>query len=142
MRSLAAKTGVAVEAASAGTIGYHEGEPPDRRMIAAAKRRGYDLVSRARQVRREDFGRFDLILTMDDDNLRGVLGLAANDGERAKVAKFTTYCRKHPGAAEVPDPYYGGSDGFETVLDLLEDGCDGLIADIKKSRRRESAGEI
>lgn len=134
MRALSAKAGAALEAASAGTIGHHAGEPPDRRMVAAAKRRGYELVGRARQVEREDFGRFDLILAMDDDNLRGVLALAANDAERAKVAKFTVYCRGHPDADEVPDPYYGGAEGFETVLDLLEDGCRGLIDEIKKSR--------
>jgi protein-tyrosine phosphatase len=127
MRALAAQAGVAVHVESAGTIGYHAGEPPDRRMIAAAKRRGYDLVSRARQVERADFEKFDLILTMDDANLRGVLGLASNDTERAKVARFTTYCREHPGATEVPDPYYGGGEGFERVLDLLEDGCRGLL---------------
>lgn len=135
MRALARKSDVAVFAASAGTIGYHAGEPPDRRMIAAAKRRGYDLVSRARQVEREDFKNFDLILTMDDDNLRGVLGLAATEDERAKVAKFTTYCREHAGSDEVPDPYYGGGEGFETVLDLLEDGCRGLLEELARVNR-------
>lgn len=134
MRALAAKAGAAVHAESAGTTGYHAGEPPDRRMIAAAKRRGYELVSRARQVERADFEKFDLILVMDDDNLRGVLGLAANEAERAKVAKFTTYCRGHQEADAVPDPYYGGADGFEKVLDLLEDGCAGLLESAMKKR--------
>jgi protein-tyrosine phosphatase len=127
MRALAAKAGVAMHVESAGVIGCHAGDLPDRRMVAAAKRRGYELVSRARQVARGDFNKFDLILTMDDDNLRGVLGFADNDGERAKVVRFTNYCRVYQGTTEVPDPYYGGGEGFERVLDLLEDGCRGLL---------------
>lgn len=135
MRRLASEAGVDVEAASAGTIGYHAGNSPDPRMVTAARRRGYQLLSRARQVTRGDFTAFDLILTMDDDNLRGVRLLAETEEQRAKVVPFTTYCREHPEASEVPDPYYGGNDGFEKVLDLLEDGCRGLLEDI--ARRRE-----
>ncbi len=115
------------EVASAGTIGMHAGELPDARMREAAARRGYDLRSRARRIEREDFSRFDLILTMDEDNRRHVLALAADEAGRARVRRFVDFCRKHVDADAVPDPYYGGAAGFEHVLDLLEDGCAGLL---------------
>ena len=115
------------EIASAGTIGMHAGDLPDARMRAAAARRGYDLRSRARRIERADFSRFDLILTMDEDNRRNVLALAGGDAERARVRRFVDFCRKHAGVDAVPDPYYGGEAGFERVLDLLEDGCSTLL---------------
>lgn len=136
LRMLAAERGVAVRVASAGTAGYHVGDPPDRRMAAAAKRRGYALLSRARQFTRRDFEDFDRILVMDDDNLRGVLRLAESEAQRAKVAKLTRHCREHLHATEVPDPYYGEGDGFETVLDLIEDGCRGLLDELQAGRTR------
>ena len=128
-RSLAERAGRSAhwEIASAGTIGMHAGESPDPRMRAAAARRGYALRSRARRIEREDFSRFDLIVTMDEDNRRNVLALAACQDERARVRRFVEFCRKHVEASSVPDPYYGGADGFERVLDLLEDGCAGLL---------------
>lgn len=115
------------EIASAGTIGMHAGELPDARMRAAAARRGYDLRSRARRIDRADFLRFDLILTMDEDNRRNVLALAGDEAERARVHRFVDFCRKQAGVDAVPDPYYGGEVGFERVLDLLEDGCSTLL---------------
>lgn len=129
LRALAEKRGLAdrVAVGSAGTIGYHEGDLPDARMRAAALRRGYELRSRARRFAREDFSRHDLIVVMDEDNRRDVLALAADEADRAKVRRFTEFCRAHPGADKVPDPYYGGDEGFERVLDLLEDGCAGLL---------------
>lgn len=111
---------------SAGTIGMHAGSPADPRMRAAAAQRGYDLASRARQVTAEDLDAFDLILTMDEDNRRGVLALATTDAQRHRVRSFCSFCEKHS-KTEVPDPYYGGSQGFEEVLDLLEDGCQGVL---------------
>ncbi|MCF3651333.1 low molecular weight protein-tyrosine-phosphatase [Synoicihabitans lomoniglobus] len=112
---------------SAGTIGMHAGDRADSRMRAAAARRRYDLTSRARQVVAADLDAFDLILTMDEDNHRGVLALASTDEQRARVQSFCSFCEHHSETA-VPDPYYGGPQGFEHVLDLLEDGCQGVLA--------------
>ena len=114
---------------SAGTGGWHVGNPADRRMRAAAERRGIHLPSRARQIELADFSSFDRILTMDDDNLRAVRSLAGELGSRpglALVEPMTSHCRRF-GDKEVPDPYYGGEQGFEHVLDLLEDACSGLL---------------
>lgn len=129
MRALVEKAGLSdgVEIASAGTIGLHAGELPDARMRQAAARRGYELKSRARQITRDDLDQFDLILTMDEDNRRNVLALAATDAQRARVRRLVDYCREQS-ADSVPDPYYGGNEGFERVLDLLEDGCRGVLA--------------
>lgn len=114
---------------SAGTGGWHVGKPADRRMRAAAERRGMHLPSRARQITLADLSGFDRILTMDDANLRAVQVLARELPQRqslAVVEPITTYCRRFS-AVEVPDPYYGGEEGFEQVLDLLEDACAGLL---------------
>ncbi|QBE68121.1 Low molecular weight protein tyrosine phosphatase [Synechococcus sp. WH 8101] len=116
---------------SAGTGGWHVGRPADQRMQAAAKRRGIDLPSRARQLDLGDLEQFDLILTMDADNLLAVQNLAREAGERAtaQVRPMLSYARRHQ-LSEVPDPYYGGEDGFEDVLDLLEDACEGLLEEL------------
>ena len=114
---------------SAGTGGWHVGNPADRRMRAAAARRGIHLPSRARQIELADFGNFDRILTMDDDNLQAVRSLAGELGARSDLAlvePMTSHCRRFSDK-EVPDPYYGGEQGFEHVLDLLEDACSGLL---------------
>ena len=114
---------------SAGTGGWHVGNPADRRMRAAAERRGIHLPSRARQIELADFSNFDRILTMDEDNLRAVRSLAGELGARSDLAlvePMTSHCRRF-GDKEVPDPYYGGEQGFEHVLDLLEDACSGLL---------------
>jgi protein-tyrosine phosphatase len=103
---------------SAGTGGWHVGRRADERMRAAATRRGIDLHS------------FDHILTMDDDNLAAVRALAREAGNpagQAQIEAMTRYCRRHSGVREVPDPYYGGPQGFEQVLDLLDDACRGLL---------------
>ena len=109
---------------SAGTIGYHAGHPADSRMRAAASDRGYDLDSRARRVELVDFENFDLIVAMDDDNFRDLSGL--DRGQGARLVRMCDYGERH-GHREVPDPYYGGPQGFETVLDILEDACSGLL---------------
>ena len=114
---------------SAGTGGWHVGNPADRRMRAAAERRGIHLPSRARQIELADFDNFDRILTMDDDNLQAVRSLAGELGARSDLAlvePMTSHCRRFSDK-EVPDPYYGGEQGFEHVLDLLEDACSGLL---------------
>lgn len=128
MRSVVAKAGLAgqVEISSAGTIGYHVGARPDHRMRAAATARGYALESRARQFAPADFEDQDLIVTMDEENRSAVLGQAHEAAHKAKVWPFCKFCRHHA-QTEVPDPYYGGPEGFERVLDLLEDGCHGLL---------------
>jgi protein-tyrosine phosphatase len=111
---------------SAGTLGMHAGNPPDSRMRAAAAKRGYELTSRARQVTAADLEAFDLILVMDKDNHRNVNKLAQTDAQRERVRMFSSFCKNHL-EHEVPDPYYGASQGFEYVLDLLEDGCAGVL---------------
>lgn len=115
---------------SAGTQGYHTGDVPDLRSQDAAKRRGYDLSPlRARKVERADFDRFDLILAMDDDHYR-ILGRMAPPDKVHKLRMMLSYA-KNCVHREVPDPYYGGPDGFELVLDLLEDANMELLAQLK-----------
>lgn len=109
---------------SAGTHGYHVGHPPDGRMTAAAAARGYPLESRARRLADDDFQRFDLVVVMDDENFQNVS--AMHNGGRARVVRMCEYCRVQD-ASEVPDPYYGGPEGFEQVLDILEDACANLL---------------
>jgi len=119
-----------VECDSAGTMDMHAGNPADRRMQATAKARGFSLESRAREIRSDDFYKFDLILTMDESNCSEVMKrYTAQKDPTAKVAMFCDYARAHD-LKEVPDPYYGGQAGFELVMDLLEDGCAALLAEI------------
>jgi len=110
---------------SAGTGGYHAGEAPDRRAQLAARRRGYDLsAQRARAVCADDFEQFDLILAMDRSNLENLLRVApANCAARIRL--FMSYAPSL--SAEVPDPYFGGDEGFEQVLDMLEAASAGLL---------------
>lgn len=112
---------------SAGTHGYHRGAPPDPRAQQHAARRGYDLSRlRARQLTARDFERFDLVLVMDEANQRDALALCP-PAQAGRVLRLTQFCRRHQAGA-VPDPYYGGAQGFEEVLDLVEDACAGLLA--------------
>ena len=117
---------------SAGTGSWHVGNRADPRMRAAAERRGIHLPSRARQIELDDFSRFDLVVTMDSDNLRNVRSLAQEAGSAAtaSIRPMLSYA-KFTQLEDVPDPYYGGEQGFEQVLDLLEDACSGLIEEIK-----------
>ena len=115
-----------VVADSAGTHGYHVGEPPDDRTCQAATRRGYDLSTlRARKFERSDFHHFDLVLAMDGDN-HAHLARVAPPGEAHKLKMMMEYARRY-GEREVPDPYYGGSRGFDLVLDMIEDAARGLL---------------
>ena len=121
----------AVRVDSAGTHNYHPGKPPDVRSQAAAKRRGYDLSDlRARQVVGADFAEFDLILVMDWDNL-ALLKDDCPAEHQHKLRRLTEFCQLHD-TPVVPDPYYGGETGFEQVLDLVEDACDGLLAHVSQ----------
>lgn len=116
---------------SAGTTDYHVGEPPDGRSQAHARRRGFDLSTlRARQVQPADFDRFDLIVAMDDSHLNA-LRRQCTLTQAHKLRRFTAFCTKYT-SQDVPDPYYGAAQGFEYVLDLVEDGCDGLLAFIQQ----------
>lgn len=115
---------------SCGTAAHHEGEQADIRMREHASQRGYDLTSIARGIQRGDLESFDYILTMDNSNYKNVLALTA-DNNKHKVKMMMNYATEHP-HDQIPDPYYGGPDGFELVLDLLEDACRGLIETIKK----------
>ena len=120
-----------IEVDSAGTLGYHAGEPADSRMQQAAQKRGYALTSRARQVQPRDLDQFDLVLTMDEDNYNHVCALAENKDQQERVISFCDFCKEHE-SVDVPDPYYGGAAGFERVLDLLEDGCQGLLEEVQE----------
>lgn len=115
---------------SAGTIGYHAGNPPDERMSDTLRRSGYAVRGRSRQIRPDDLDHFDLILTMDEDNLADVLAMASSPAQRAKILPIVSYLREHQ-AARIPDPYYGGQKGFEQVRELLEDACQGLLEEIQ-----------
>ena len=132
-RKLVDDAGVAghFEIDSAGTIGYHAGHAADARMRAAAAGRGYVLDSRARRVEPRDFEDFDLIVAMDDDNYGDLCKLDAGQG--ARVVRMCDYGGRH-GHTEVPDPYYGGPQGFETVLDILEDACAHLLEELRPGR--------
>jgi len=126
-----------IEIASAGTLDYHEGELPDERMIRHASKRGYKLDSRARQFNsKKDFEYFDYIVTMDDDNFSEITSLDKNNKYNNKVFKMVSFGSK-PQVDEVPDPYYTGSDGFEYVLDILEDSIEGLLKKVEDDIRRE-----
>jgi protein-tyrosine phosphatase len=115
---------------SAGTGAWHAGEAPDARAQAAARSRGYDLSSqRARQLRPEDFHRFDLILAMDRANLAELHSQRPEDA-RAELRLFLSFARSAD-VEEVPDPYYGDGSGFERVLDLVEDASRGLLAQLR-----------
>ncbi|MGZ3158562.1 MAG: low molecular weight protein-tyrosine-phosphatase [Burkholderiaceae bacterium] len=116
----------AIHIDSAGTHGYHVGDPPDVRSQQFAENRGYDLSSqRARKVHADDFEKFDYLLAMDHDNL-ALLKAACPPQFAHKLALFMQFSGKHQSEV-VPDPYYGGGKGFDLVLDYIEDASDGLI---------------
>ena len=128
MRTLVKKAGMEdeIEVDSAGILNYHEGELPDSRMRLHASRRGYNLTHRSRPVRMLDFYDFDLIIGMDERNIQDLRGIAPNLESLEKIHRMTDYCLTKA-ADHVPDPYYGGAQGFENVLDILEDACAGLL---------------
>ena len=137
MRALAAEAGLAGRLGidSAGTYGGHRGELPDPRMRSAAARRGLTLTHRARQIREEDFAAFDRIVVMDDMNYENVHRLAPSREAAARIFRLTEFCHRHPDRTYVPDPYYEGHEGFERVLDLLEDGCEGQLDALRAEGR-------
>ena len=132
MRHLVEAKGLAerIECDSVGTIAFHTGNPPDHRMHTAAANRGINTGGQARQICDDDYHSFDMILTMDDENLVNVRNMAPAGEYLAKVRPFCDFVTEST-ATEVPDPYYGGPKGFETVLDLLEDGCASLLEHVR-----------
>lgn len=135
-RKIAVDAGLGEEilADSAGTHAYHVGEPPDSRARDAAASRGYDMSGlRARKVERADFDRYDLILAMDGEHRSFLEGLRTARSE-GQVKLMMHYARRFP-EKDVPDPYYGGPQGFERVLDMLEDAAEGLLQAVLKSLR-------
>ena len=134
MNHLAAEAGVSsqIECDSAGTGGYHIGSPPDRRMQAAAANRQLPMTGSARQFTKADFTAFDLILAMDRDNYDNIIALDSQGQYRDKVKLMCDFATKHSDK-EVPDPYFGGTEGFDYVLDLLTDACGGLLSQLKST---------
>jgi protein-tyrosine phosphatase len=119
---------------SAGTAGYHVGEPADSRARAAGQRRGYKLVGRARQFSHKDIEGFDYVLAMDQDNLRALRKLAPCDAAKEKIKLLRSFDATAEAGAEVPDPYYGGALGFDEVIDICERACHGLLQHISSER--------
>ena len=115
---------------SAGLISYHQGEMADPRMRMHAKRRGYDITHLSRPVKQQDFYDFDLIVGMDASNIDRLHCLCPTVEDESKIVMMTDYCMEKV-ADHVPDPYYGGASGFENVLDILEDACEGLMMKLK-----------
>jgi protein-tyrosine phosphatase len=131
MRGLVEEQGLAsvLHLDSAGTGGWHVGSAPDERATTAAARRGVTLIGTARQVQPRDFEEFDLLVAMDGANLRELRRMAP-PGTEHKVRLLAG----PDGPVEVPDPYYGGEDGFDTVLDLVDDACRRLLDELHADR--------
>lgn len=125
-----------VESDSAGMIGYHRGCPPDERMLRALQKYGYrDPGLRARPVEKDDLDRFDLILGMDRENLRDLKRLDAGGRHAGKIVPMCSFVTQFPDK-EVPDPYFGGQDGFDHVVLLLQDACSHLLEQVKERLAR------
>lgn len=112
---------------SAGIGAWHVGQLPDKRMRDHGQRRGYLFNHRARQVRSDDFERFDYVIGMDEENIYDLRRIAGTKERAKKIRCLADYLSHHPGQETVPDPYYGGAKDFEFALDLIEDACEGLL---------------
>jgi protein-tyrosine phosphatase len=134
MNHLAAKSSLSheIECDSAGTGNYHIGHPPDRRMQSAAVKRNIPMNGSARQFIKADFTDFDLILAMDRENYHNILALDPQGRYRDKVKMMCDFASQHPDK-EVPDPYFGGAEGFDYVIDLLTDACGGLLSQLEST---------
>ncbi|MBK9177566.1 MAG: low molecular weight phosphotyrosine protein phosphatase [Flavobacteriales bacterium] len=132
LRHLANERGISVVTDSAGTGDYHVGEAPDRRAQEAMRRRGMDISDlHARQFVREDYDRFDMLLAMDADNLRIMHRLAPSPAHARKAVLLMDHAPEHP-LREVPDPYFGGDEGFDLVFDMLQGTCNKLLDAIER----------
>lgn len=146
-RKLVADRGLSdeIDIDSAGTSGYHHGEPADARMRTAATQRGYDLRSRSRRLTEDDLEEFDLVIAMDRKNLKDIRemrsGMAPEEQGKAQVKLLSEFL---PAGAEadVPDPYYGGDQGFETVLDMLEQGAENILHQLLETRTSAEAAPL
>lgn len=116
---------------SAGTIGFHIGSPPDKRMQNAMRSRNIPIIGKARQLNRDDLDHFDLILAMDRENLKDARSLDTSGNLYPKIKLFCNYCTQNS-ETEVPDPYHGDEYGFQKVLDLIEDGCTNLLKELTR----------
>ncbi len=117
---------------SAGTASYHSGERADSRMRTHAQKRNYNLTSIARQFNPNcDFDDFDFIIAMDESNFSNLQQMARDNSDKQKIKMMTNYCSVYTDYNSVPDPYYGRAKGFELVLDILEDACEGLLKSIR-----------
>ncbi len=123
-----------IEVESAGTSAHHVGEGADRRSAKVAHRRGYTLTSRSQQFAAPDWERFDYVLAMDRSNLRSLQRLPGARSFSGTLALFRDFDPESPPGADIPDPYYGGPQGFDDVLDLCERGCSGLLEAIRAER--------
>ena len=119
---------------SAGTSAFHEGEPADPRSQKAAEERGYILSSRARAFLKSDIQHFDYIVAMDTANRNHLLQLCASEKEKEKLHLLRDFDSDSPPESSVPDPYYGGTQGFSNVIDICERGCQGLLNNIRTQR--------
>ena len=135
MRAVVAREGLEgeVEIDSAGIGAWHVGEPPDRRSTEAARARGIVMEGAARQVTAADFEAYDLLLAADEQNVAALRGLAPDDAAAARIVLLREFdaASAAAGDLEVPDPYYGGPDGFENVIDLIETACEGLLETLR-----------
>ncbi len=122
------------EVDSAGTSGWHVGEQPDRRMRRVAAGHGFNYDGRARQFMQIDFEEFDLVIAMDSDNRANLSRLARTDAERAKIHLMREFDPQGSPTAPVPDPYYGGIDGFEEVFQIVKRSCQGLLDALESGR--------
>lgn len=132
-KRIAHNRGLNVEVDSAGTSGWHEGEPADSRMRRAARHRGYELTSISRPVRRSDFERFDLLVAMDDSNYHNLREMANTKDEEDKIVRMADFFDRKD-YDHIPDPYYGGAEGFDLVIDLLEEAAENLAQEIQDIR--------
>ena len=134
MRGLVSAEGLEgeIEIESAGTGDWHIGHPPDERSVAAAAERGVELTGEARQVAHGDFDGFDLLIAMDRQNRDDLLALARSAEDREKVRLLRSYA---DGELDVPDPYYGGEDGFAEVVEIVERSCRALLEDVASAHR-------
>ena len=139
MRHLVVEAGLedAIAIDSAGTGDWHVGEERDRRSRAVAKRRGMPITGPARQFVRADFHRFDLVLALDEENAHDLRRLAPTDEARAKIRLLREFDTSAAPGAEVPDPYYGGPEGFDLVFDICLAACRGLLEHLRRSYRLE-----
>lgn len=116
---------------SAGTIDHHQGAPPDPRMSDSLRQKGFTIEGSSRQIQAEDLATFDLIVTMDESNLSDVQRLDKTGTLHSKIRPFVSFCRHHDDL-RVPDPYYGGQRGFDHVIRMLEDGCEGILESLER----------